>query len=452
MSRIARGVVLACALGTVWGFQGNVGAFKAGKPQLSIRGSSLLNMATALPVDEAAKSKASEKKRLHVAIGDKWYDLTGWRKAHPGGGHWIDMYHERDATDIMSAFHSDEAMQMFQKFPTVKDKAPPQPNANTLAFREFRARLVREGWWERNPLKEAQVLLTWLGVFAAGAFTLNLNWLAGLTLLSVCQVTGGFLAHDYVHGRGKWCTLMRNFGCIGTGLSPKWWSNKHNKHHAATNVIGVDEDIMIDPAMWLWAPSPENDGWWRKYQHFYFLLPYATTLFIWRFDSIRVCLKEKLWGEGLTIAAHYAIFLALFGPGWLFAQVAIGGAMLATIVTCTHQSEEYYEEYEDSFVDNQFSTSRDAVCSNPISEYVWGGMQYQLEHHLFPTMPRYKYPALVPVVQQWAAEQGIEYRTAGEFEIVKRNIDTYKRVGATSAVEGAPASRQPEKYPGPMQN
>jgi fatty acid desaturase len=45
-----------------------------------------------------------------------------------------------------------------------------------------------------------------------------------------------------------------------------------------------------------------------------------------------------------------------------------------------------------------------------VSEYVWGGMQYQLEHHLFPTMPRYKYRRLAPVVQQWAQENGLQYR------------------------------------------
>ena len=51
---------------------------------------------------------------------------------------------------------------------------------------------------------------------------------------------------------------------------------------------------------------------------------------------------------------------------------------------------------EPEFVHAQFRSTRDAVCSNPFSEWLWGGMQYQLEHHLFPTMPRYRYPALVP--------------------------------------------------------
>ncbi len=50
----------------------------------------------------------------------------------------------------------------------------------------------------------------------------------------------------------------------------------------------------------------------------------------------------------------------------------------------------------------QYRSTRDAVCSNPFSEWLWGGMQYQLEHHLFPTMPRYKYPRLVAQVSSIA--------------------------------------------------
>lgn len=49
-------------------------------------------------------------------------------------------------------------------------------------------------------------------------------------------------------------------------------------------------------------------------------------------------------------------------------------------------------------------------------------MQYQLEHHLFPTIPRYKYRHLVPLVRKFAEENGIEYRATGQWEIIKDNI------------------------------
>lgn len=58
-----------------------------------------------------------------------------------------------------------------------------------------------------------------------------------------------------------------------------------------------------------------------------------------------------------------------------------------------------------------------------LSRYIWGGMQYQLEHHLFPTMPRYKYRHLVPLVKKFAEENGILYRATGQWTILKDNIN-----------------------------
>lgn len=65
----------------------------------------------------------------------------------------------------------------------------------------------------------------------------------------------------------------------------------------------------------------------------------------------------------------------------------------------------------------------DRVPLSRVVRHVWGGMQYQLEHHLFPTLPRYKYRALVPLVRKFAEENGIDYRATGQWEIIKDNIN-----------------------------
>ena len=54
-------------------------------------------------------------------------------------------------------------------------------------------------------------------------------------------------------------------------------------------------------------------------------------------------------------------------------------------------------------------------------------MQYQLEHHLFPTMPRYNYPAMRPRIHQFAKENGMQYHVSGVLEIVKMNYDVMKK-------------------------
>jgi fatty acid desaturase len=415
-------------------------------------GSKLDVVAVPSDVKDDARNVATKTDRLEVALDGVWYDLTRWRSSHPAGEHWIDRMNGKDATDVMTAFHSEEAMKMFQGLPKAQGREDPVVDQTTLEFRKFRAQLVADGWFKRNWVQEAKVLGLWLTTCAVSVWLAKVCAPLGLIGLGIVSATGGWLSHDYVHGRGPWCTFMRNFGCLSIGLSPKWWSEKHNKHHAWTNVIGVDEDIMVDPALFLWQPDPSKDVPWRRFQHLYWAVPFSITLWLWRFDSIKRVVKDKLWGEGIALAANYAFFLYLLGPAMFAGMVTLGGLLIATIVTVTHQAEEYLpnndgigldgqESSDDpSFVDMQFRTTRDAICRDPVSEYIWGGMQYQLEHHLFPIMPRYKYSKLAPVVKEWAEKVGLDYRATDQWQIISDNINYLKKVGEAPALKGAPTS------------
>lgn len=64
----------------------------------------------------------------------------------------------------------------------------------------------------------------------------------------------------------KFANTLRPFAAIAAGLGPTWWSDKHNKHHALTNEMGVDEDIATDPFLFTWAPDPKYDSPLRKIQ------------------------------------------------------------------------------------------------------------------------------------------------------------------------------------------
>ena len=92
------------------------------------------------------------------------------------------------------------------------------------------------------------------------------------------------------------------------------------------------------------------------------------------------------------------------------------------------------------FTEAQFRSTRDAMCSNWFSDVLWGGMQWQLEHHLFPIMPRYKYKALHPLLREWAREHKLDFRTSGEWEIMVQNVNQLKAMGNLPAVEGNPDS------------
>lgn len=393
---------------------------------------------------------------LDVRIHSTWYDLSGWRKAHPAGPHWIDWYDGRDATDVMDAFHSTRGREMYKRLPKsteqtamVLDASVAPYSTTELAFRELRDKLEKDGWWERDYTREAILLGIWTSLFVGAAATVDVAPPLSAFLLALSMTNAGWLGHDYIHGVDKFSNTMRPFAAVAAGLGPTWWSDKHNKHHALTNEMGVDEDIATDPFLYPYAPDPKHDSPLRKIQHIIFPVVFSFLFALWRVDTLKVAVdavetkrpdaKNELW----YLLGHYFVLLSIFPAQIWIPAVFLSGLMSALIVTPTHQSEDYFDEFQSDWVTAQFRSTRNAVTTNPFSEWLWGGMQYQLEHHLFPSMPRSKYPDLRPILMKFANENNVPggYRESGEFEILYMNWDLYRRVAQAAAVVGAPYSR-----------
>merc|ERR1719440_393598 len=149
---------------------------------------------------------------------------------------------------------------------------------------------------------------------------------------------------------------MRGFGELVGGMSTTWWSMKHNMHHALTNEIGYDEDVALEPFIYLWQPDPKKDSALRKIQHLY-----------WPLDSIKYVLKHKKHSEAFRLAVHWAAYFAFIPAKVLLLGVWLSGLITATVVTVTHQSEEIFiketcRKYD--FTEAQFRSTRDALLSN----------------------------------------------------------------------------------------
>mmetsp|Transcript_18947 Transcript_18947/g.39219 ORF Transcript_18947/g.39219 Transcript_18947/m.39219 type:complete len:502 (-) Transcript_18947:67-1572(-) len=411
-----------------------------------------LEVCTQVPACDDQECRTS----LDVRIHGKWYDLSGWRKGHPAGEHWIDYYDGRDATEVMDGFHSEKGRKMYQRLPASSEQsvamleAVAEPDTETqIAFRKMRAELEEAGWWERDMVHEYTQLGLWASCVIVAATTASSVPVFSSFMLGISMTAAGWLGHDYIHGVDKFSDKFRNFAAIAAGLAPTWWSDKHNKHHALTNEQGVDEDIATDPFLFPYVPDPSQDSPLRKIQHLVFWIPFSALFALWRVDSLQVtidAIEEKRPGakdEMLGLLAHYLILLSVFPVAVWFPAIFVSGLLSAIIVTPTHQSEAMFEDYQPDWVTAQFMSTRNAVTTNPFSEWLWGGMQYQLEHHLFPSMPRNKYPLLKEKLQKFANDLKIPggYRESGEFEIVKMNWELYRDVAKADAVEGAPLSR-----------
>ena len=291
---------------------------------------------------------------------------------------------------------------------------PPASSAGAVALR--RADLDRGGRAGRGIGGVVLLGDSWLQLLMAAA-------LAGV--LTQCA----FLGHDGAH-RQIFRTLPGNewagrlFAGLFAGLSLGWWVGKHSRHHRAPNQIGVDADIDSKVLALTEEAAGRRRGvlrWVAIHQGWLFfplLLLEGVNLHV---DSMRtavgpeplkrrwsdIALISLHWGGYLTFllavmpptkaAAFVAVDLAVFGVwlGGAFAPNHIGMPVLPKAARL-------------DFLNRQVLMSRNVSGGNLIT-FLMGGLNHQVEHHLFPSMPRPNLKRAQPLVEAFCAEQGIPY-------------------------------------------
>lgn len=392
----------------------------------------------------------SKSETCVIAIDGFDYDVTHWRESHPGGAELLDQLHEKDATDVFYALHSQEAiakLARMSKKPTDMKNAKYVVTPAAKAFREFRKKLDNEGYFKRNWLVDIFYMTLCIAFLALGTYWARSHPVIASFLVGVGIQQAGWLGHDYGHGRGKLCWFMNKiFGNVVLGFSSDWWSHKHNTHHCFPNRFEVDVDIHNEPIIHLWFPQGDSDVWYRRYQHIYYPVAYSFLHVSWRMQSAIFAIGSGDWTERIFMIIGYCWFFSL-PLAVMAAAILIGGFLVAIVVTCNHQTEDIIAtDAPHCFVTDQFTTTRGVRCDDPITEYLFGGMQYQLEHHLFPTMPRYYFPKLRPVIREFAIKNGLPWKVSSVFEIIRLNynvIRTYSgQVSSRSSDKNGPSQQQ----------
>lgn len=241
-----------------------------------------------------------------------------------------------------------------------------------------------------------------------------------------------FLGHDSGH-RQVFRSVKRNdmlmmLAALVTGMAPSWWQDKHIKHHVSPNQIGHDGDIEITVFAFTRGQALESWGVARffiRHQAYWFypmllLTSYsllsAGIAFLARMKGVKYPVLEPI-----VVATAIAAYLALvftFLPFWhgvLFIVVhrALIGLHLGSVFAPNHKGMPILEP--DTQLDHlrqQVLTSRN-VIPNPVVDYMYGGLNYQIEHHLFPNMPRNRLKDARPVVRAFCADHGVPYHETG---------------------------------------
>ncbi|MBE1878852.1 acyl-CoA desaturase [Myceligenerans sp. TRM 65318] len=303
------------------------------------------------------------------------------------------------------------------------------------------AKLVRESglhrrrygyYWTRLIGTTIAFGLVWTGIVLVG----NSWWqllLAGALAVVLAQLA--FLGHDSSHRQifrsrawNDW--TGRVLANVFVGLSHMWWTTKHNAHHAAPNQETRDPDIS--PGVIAFTPTivASRHGWrrWftRRQGWFFFpLLPLeGLNLHV---ASVRTVLGTKpVVHRGVEapvlltrLAVNVAVLLVLLPPSiaaaFLAVQLGLFGVLLGGAFAPNHKGMPIVPAgTEIDFLRRQVLMSRN-IRSNVAVDFFMGGLNRQIEHHLFPSMPRPNLRRVQPLVREFCSTLGVPYAEVGFF-------------------------------------
>lgn len=263
----------------------------------------------------------------------------------------------------------------------------------------------------------------------------------------------GFLAHEAGHKQvfesnrwNKWSALI--IANLFVGLSFGWWDKKkHSLHHANPNTVGRDPDIDIS----VLAFTPEDYREKSKGKVFSaltrrqgYLFPFL--LLFTGFDLLVSSVKslteknsnlERRWLELGLIAARVlvplGIMLVLFNPfiavGFILIQMMVFGLFMGGAFAPNHKGMPIIpHDMKVDYLRRQVLTSRD-IRPNWLVDNLMGGLNYQIEHHLFPSMPRPSLRKAQAIVREFCAKHEVPYQETGFFASYMIVMRYLNRVG-----------------------
>ncbi|WP_433826683.1 fatty acid desaturase family protein [Actinoplanes sp. CA-015351] len=313
-------------------------------------------------------------------------------------------------------------------------------------FAELGRRINAAGLLRRRPayyaVRLTAVTLALIGGWAA-FFLVGASWwtVAVAVLLGVVFAQAALVAHDLAH-RQVFRTNKPSAragliaGNLAIGMSYGYWMDKHTKHHANPNHDDLDPDV--GPGVLVWNRE-DAQGFIAKYQAYLFF-PLLTLLGLsLKRDSVRALFDGTVKRpvlEGTLLAVHIAGYLAalalvltpLQALAFFVVHQAVFGVYLGMTFAPNHKGMPHPDGTED-FLRKQVLTSRN-VRGGWFVDVALGGLNYQIEHHLFPAMPSPNLRKAQPVVQRYCEEIGVSYEITSLTESYAQALRHLHDVGA----------------------
>jgi fatty acid desaturase len=244
--------------------------------------------------------------------------------------------------------------------------------------------------------------------------------LLNAAFLAIITTQLGLLGHSAGHRQIFKSTRKNDIvgliaGNLLVGLDIEWWIERHNKHHSNPNQHGVDPDVYIP----IIAFAPEDlQGKGKmllslmRYQAYFFFPMLSLALIDMHINSIKYMFKRDLkyaFAERLLLFLHFVLYFGL-------------------LFTCFTMPVLEKDSQMD-FLHRQILTARN-VYAHPVTDFWYGGLNYQIEHHLFPSMAQNKLREAQFIVRAFCREHAISYYETNLWQSYQETLSSLHEVTA----------------------
>jgi len=374
-----------------------------------------------------------------IVVNGHTYDVSSFR--HPGGSI-INYYKGVDASEAWREFHSrsERAKKLIKTLPS--HPCPPVEDPIIKDFIQLRQDLEKEGYFDPSYKHISYRFLELFVLHAVGFYFLTHNWpILGIFVWSIANGRCGWLMHEAGHGsltgNMKLDKIIQSitFG-LGNGMSGAYWNNQHNKHHATPQKLEHDIDLQTLPLLAFNSTiAKKGNPYYLKYQAILFapVITCLVTLFWAIYLHPRYMLRTKNTLELFCYLLRWLFVIFYLNPLLFILNALFGGfyIFLNFALSHTHKPTVAPTEFPNWVV----YASKHTMNITPSWWCDWwmGYLNYQIEHHLFPSMPQFRQREVAPRVRAFFEKHGLEYDVRSYWEaifVTFRNLhDVGQRAG-----------------------
>ncbi|MEP2773953.1 MAG: acyl-CoA desaturase [Fulvivirga sp.] len=298
-----------------------------------------------------------------------------------------------------------------------------------------------------------------------GGFSMMTNLLLAILLGMVQAFIGFNVSHDAIHGSfssSRKVNRIMSYSFNLIGANAYVWSVTHNQvHHTFTNIPGHDEDLDVAPGLVRLSKNEEMKPIMR-YQHLYAFFLYGLASLSWVFrKDFKKFFQKKIGQTDNTKhpkveyfnlfffkAIYYTLFIVVplivlditwwqFIIGFVAMHLA-EGVVLGLVFQLAHTVEgvsfpepDDEGKLEESWAVHQMQTTANFSRKSAMAKFLCGGLNFQIEHHLFPNICHVHYPEISKIVERTAKSYNVPYHENKTFiGAIKSHYRTLKQLGA----------------------